>query len=193
MSTTATPMGAEPVGGLSACGSFSGKVHHIKIASGYAANIFYGDFVKLVASGTVEKDTGTTSATPVGVFMGCFYTDPGTQNPTFGQRWPTGTVAADAMAYVLDDPDAVFRMQANGSLAQTTLGNNIAVVQTAGTTQAGRSHNSVNAGTAATTNTLPLRILEFVDGPESEVGDAFTNVLLTYNAGMHQYRRALGT
>ena len=125
--------------------------------------------------------------------MGCFYTDPGTQNPTFGQRWPTGTVAADAMAYVLDDPDAVFRMQANGSLAQTTLGNNIAVVQTAGTTQAGRSHNSVNAGTAATTNTLPLRILEFVDGPESEVGDAFTNVLLTYNAGMHQYRRALGT
>ena len=193
MSTTATPMGAQPVGGLSACGSFSGKVRHIKIASGYAANIFYGDFVKLVASGTVEKDTGTTSATPVGVFMGCFYTDPGTQNPTFGQRWPTGTVAADAMAYVLDDPDAVFRMQANGSLAQTTLGNNIAVVQTAGTTQAGRSHNSVNAGTAATTNTLPLRILEFVDGPESEVGDAFTNVLLTYNAGMHQYRRALGT
>ena len=71
--------------------------------------------------------------------------------------------------------------------------NNIAVVQTAGTVQAGRSKNSVNAGTAATTNTLPLRILEFVDGPESTVGDAFTNVLLTYNAGMHQYRRALGT
>ena len=96
------------------------------------------------------------------------------------------------MAYVLDDPDAVFRMKANGALAQTTLGNNIAIVQTAGTAQAGRSKNSVNASTAATTNTLPLRILEFMDGPNSTVGDAFTNVLLTYNEGMHQYRNATG-
>ena len=193
MSTTALPMGAEPVGGLSACGSFSGKVRHIKIASGYATNIFYGDFVKLVAAGTVEKDAGTTTLTPVGIFMGCFYTDVGTGQPTFNQSWPTGTVAADAMAYVLDDPDCVFRMQGNGSLAQTTLGNNIAVVQTAGSTSIQRGRNSVNSATAATTNTLPLRILEFVDGPDSTVGDAFTDVLLTYNAGMHQYRRALGT
>ena len=59
MSATATPMGAEPVGGLSACGSFSGKVRHIKIASGYAANIFYGAFVKLGNTGTInELDKG---------------------------------------------------------------------------------------------------------------------------------------
>ena len=192
MSATATPMGAEPVGGLSACGSFSGKVRHIKIASGYASNIFYGDFVKLVNTGTIEKDAGTATATPVGIFMGCFYTDPNTSQPTFNQMWPTGTVADDAMAYVLDDPDAVFRMQGDGSLAQTTLGNNIAIIQTSGSTTIGRSKNAVNAGTAATTNTLPLRILEFMDGPDSTVGDAYTDVLLTYNFGMHQYRNATG-
>ena len=192
MSATATPMGAEPVGGLSACGSFSGKVRHIKVASGYAADIFYGDFVKLVNTGTIEKDTGTATATPVGIFMGGFYTDPSTSQPTFNQMWPTGTVADDAMAYVLDDPDAVFRMQGNGALAQTTLGNNIAIVQTSGSTTIGRSKNSVNASTAATTNTLPLRILEFMDGPDSTVGDAYTDVLLTYNEGMHQYRNATG-
>ena len=192
MSATATPMGAEPVGGLSACGSFSGKVRHIKVASGYAADIFYGDFVKLVNTGTIEKDTGTATATPVGIFMGCFYTDPSTSQPTFNQMWPTGTVASDAMAYVLDDPDAVFRMQGDGSLAQTTLGNNIAIIQTSGSTTIGRSKNAVNAGTAATTNTLPLRILEFMDGPDSTVGDAYTDVLLTYNFGMHQYRNATG-
>ena len=192
MSATATPMGAEPVGGLSACGSFSGKVRHIKIASGYASNIFYGDFVKLVNTGTIEKDVGTATATPVGIFMGCFYTDPSTSQPTFNQMWPTGTVADDAMAYVLDDPDAVFRMQGDGALAQTTLGNNIAIIQTSGSTTIGRSKNAVNAGTAATTNTLPLRILEFMDGPDSTVGDAYTDVLLTYNFGMHQYRNATG-
>jgi hypothetical protein len=192
MSATATPMGAEPVGGLSACGSFSGKVRHIKIASGYAANIFYGDFVKLVNTGTIEKDVGTSTATPVGIFMGCFYTDPSTSQPTFNQMWPTGTVASDAMAYVLDDPDAVFRMQGDGSLAQTTLGNNVAIIQTSGSTTIGRSKNAVDASTAATTDTLPLRILEFMDGPDSTVGDAYTDVLLTYNFGMHQYRNATG-
>ena len=192
MSATATPMGAEPVGGLSACGSFSGKVRHIKIASGYAANIFYGDFVKLVNTGTIEKDVGTSTATPVGIFMGCFYTDPNTSQPTFNQMWPTGTVASDAMAYVLDDPDAVFRMQGDGSLAQTTLGNNVAIIQTSGSTTIGRSKNAVDASTAATTDTLPLRILEFMDGPDSTVGDAYTDVLLTYNFGMHQYRNATG-
>jgi hypothetical protein len=58
MATTATPMGAEPTDTLSASGSFTGKVRHIKVASGYGTAIFYGDFVKLVSTGTVEKDTG---------------------------------------------------------------------------------------------------------------------------------------
>ena len=50
MATSAAPTGAEPVGTLSASGSFTGKVRHIKIASGYGTAIFYGDFVKLVSS-----------------------------------------------------------------------------------------------------------------------------------------------
>jgi hypothetical protein len=193
MAATATPMGAEPVGTLSASGSFSGKVRHIKIASGYAANVFYGDFVKMVAAGVIEKDTGTATMTPVGVFMGCAYTDPNTKQKTFSQMWPTGTVASDAVAYVLDDPDAVFKMQSDESLAQTDLGNNIGVVQTSGSTDIGRSKNALDGSTAATTNTLPLRIVEFVDGPDSAVGDAYTDALVIFNSGMHQYRQATGT
>ncbi len=193
MAATATPMGAEPVGTLSASGSFSGKVRHIKIASGYAANVFYGDFVKMVAAGVIQKDTGTATMTPVGVFMGCAYTDPSTKQKTFSQIWPTGTVASDAVAYVLDDPDAVFKMQSDESLAQTDLGNNIGVVQTDGSTDIGRSKNALDGSTAATTNTLPLRIVEFVDGPDSAVGDAFTDALVIFNSGMHQYRQATGT
>lgn len=193
MAATATPMGAEPVGTLSASGSFSGKVRHIKIASGYAADVFYGDFVKMVAAGVIQKDTGTATMTPVGVFMGCAYTDPNTKQKTFSQMWPTGTVASDAVAYVLDDPDAVFKMQSDESLAQTDLGNNIGVVQNAGSTDIGRSKNALDGSTAATTNTLPLRIVEFVDGPDSAVGDAYTDALVIFNSGMHQYRQATGT
>ena len=40
MATSATPNGAEPINTLSASGSYTGKVRHIKIASGYATGIF---------------------------------------------------------------------------------------------------------------------------------------------------------
>ena len=191
MATSAAPTGAEPVGTLSASGSFTGKVRHIKIASGYGTAIFYGDFVKLVSSGTVEKDTGTTSLTPVGVFMGCSYTDPSTNQKTFNQQFPASTAASDIMAYVLDDPSVLMRMQGDATLAQTTLGNNVAVDQTAGSTSIGRSKNAVDSSTVATTNTLPLRIIDFVDGPTSTVGDSFTDVIVKFNVG-HIYENTTG-
>ena len=191
MATTATPMGAEPTDTLSASGSFTGKVRHIKVASGYGTAIFYGDFVKLVNTGTVEKDTGTTTLTPVGVFVGCAFTSPTTDELTFSQTFPAGTAASDIVAYVVDDPNVLMRMQSDEAIAQTGLGNNVAVVQTAGSTSIGRSKNAVDGSSIATTNTLPLRIIDFVDGPTSAVGDAFTDVIVKFNAG-HQYSNTTG-
>lgn len=191
MATTATPMGAEPTDTLSASGSFTGKVRHIKIASGYGTAIFYGDFVKLVNTGTVEKDTGTTALTPVGVFVGCAYTSPTTGEKTFSQYFPASTAASDIVAYVVDDPNVLMRMQSDEAIAQTGLGNNVAVVQTAGSTSFGRSKNAVDGSSIATTNTLPLRIIDFVDGPTSAVGDTYTDVIVKFNAG-HQYSNTTG-
>ena len=192
MATTATPNGAEPIGTLSSSGSFTGKVRHIKIASAYGTAIFYGDFVKIVAAGTIEKDAGTTTMTPCGVFMGWFYTDPNTNQPTYNQQWVASTAASDAVAYVLDDPNVLLKMQSDASLAQTNLGNNVAVVQTAGSTSIGRSKNAVDGSTAvATTATLPLRVIDFVDGPNSSVGDTYTDVIVKFNAG-HQYDNTTG-
>jgi hypothetical protein len=191
MATTATPMGAEPTDTLSASGSFTGKVRHIKVASGYGTAIFYGDFVKLVNTGTVEKDTGTTTLTPVGVFVGCAFTSPTTDELTFSQTFPASTAASDIVAYVVDDPNVLMRMQSDEAIAQTGLGNNVAVVQTAGSTSIGRSKNAVDGSSIATTSTLPLRIIDFVDGPTSAVGDAFTDVIVKFNAG-HQYSNTTG-
>ena len=83
------------------------------------------------------------------------------------------------------------QMQGDASLAQTALGNNVAVVQTAGSTTIGRSKNAVDSSTIATTNTLPLRIMEFVDGPDSSVGDSFTDVIVKFNVG-HQLDNTTG-
>jgi|SRR6056300_123205 hypothetical protein len=194
MASSATPSGAEPVGTLSASGSFTGKIRHIKIASAYNTSVFYGDFVKLVAAGTVEKAAVTTAvvAGTVGIFVGCAYTDPNTKQKTFSQYWPADTVASDAVAYVVDDPKLVFQMQGDGSIAQTGLGNNVQAISTAGSTDIGRSRNALDASTIATTNTFPLRIVDFVDGPDSAVGDSFTDCIVTWLPGSHAYDTALG-
>jgi hypothetical protein len=194
MATSATPSGAEPVDTLSASGSFTGKVRHIKVANAYNTAIFYGDFVKLVASGTVEKAAVTTSvvAGTVGIFVGCSYTDPTTNQPTYSQFYPASTAADDIMAYVVDDPKLLFRMQADEAIAQTGLGNNVSAVNTAGSTSIGRSKNALDGGSIATTNTLPLRIVDFVDGPTSAVGDAFTDCIVTYLPLSHAYETKLG-
>ena len=191
MATSATPNGAEPIGTCSSSGSFTGKVVHIKIASAYGTAIFYGDFVKLVAAGTIEKDAGTTALTSIGIFMGCKYTDPNSNQMTFSQTWPASTSASDAAGYVLMDPDVLFRMQGDATIAQTALGANFAVVQTAGSTTIGRSKNACDSSTVATTNTLPVRLVDFYDGPNSSIGDAFTDVILRFNAG-HQLTNVTG-
>ena len=191
MPSSATPYGAMPQAGLSCNGSFTGKVRHIKIASAYDTAIFYGDFVKLVAAGTVEKDDGTTSMTPVGIFVGCKYTDPNSKNLTFNQQWVADTSASDAVAYVMDDPNILFQMQCDGTAAQTVLGSNCAVTQTAGSTSIGTSKNTVDISTTATTNTLPLRIIDFIDGPNSAVGDSYTDVIVKFNVG-HLYDNTTG-
>jgi len=112
--TVDKPYGLQPIN-LIGGQVFAGSTRQLKIASGYAANIFAGDVVKLVSTGVIEKDTGTTTATPVGVFVGCQFTNPSTKQIQFQQYWPTGTVAADAVAFVLDDPDVLFKVAAVSS------------------------------------------------------------------------------
>ena len=191
MATAAAPYGARPIGTTSASGSFTGKVTHVKIASAYGTAIFYGDFVKLVTAGTIELDAGTATLTPIGIFMGCAYTDPNSNQKTFSQTWPASTSASDAVAYVLLDPDVLFQMQGDATIAQTGLGANFAVVQTAGSTTIGTSKNACDGSTVATTNTLPVKLVDFVDGPTSSVGDTYTDVVLKFNVG-HQLTNTTG-
>tara|TARA_R100001015_G_C4572689_1_gene130504 strand:- start:125 stop:712 length:588 start_codon:yes stop_codon:yes gene_type:complete len=193
MASSATPHGASPVGSLVSC-AYNAKVTHYKIKNAFGTSIFYGDFVKFGDDNpntTIQKDTGTTSATPIGVFLGCAYTDPTTKQFTTNNYFPASTAADDIVAYVASDPFLIMQMQSDEALTQDDLGKNVAIVQTAGSTAFGRSKNAVDGSTAATTNTLPLKIIDFVDGPDSAVGDSFTDVLVMFNVG-HQLLNTTG-
>jgi hypothetical protein len=189
MSSVAAPYGWRPVNLLGGV-DFSGSTRLMKMTNSYGTAIGYGDAVKL-SSGVIVKDTGTTTMTPVGIFLGCTYTDPNTKQLTFKQNWVASTTATDNYAYVLDFPDAIFRIQADATVAQTAVGKNAAVVQNAVGTF-GNSAVALQASSVATTNTLPLRIVGFVNGPDSAVGDSYTDCLVIWNAGMHQYENATG-
>ena len=200
MSKTATPYGLKPVneiGGL----PYAGSTRQIKIASGYASNIFYGQVVSIVAAGTVEVvTTNGNNSTPfpagtVGVFVGCTYTNPTTSQLTFAQYFPSGTVASDAKAYVVDDYNTLFQVQAAGSLAQATLGSNAqlnAVQSTStGSTLTGNSNTALSTSVGVTSG-IAFRIVDFVDSTTSTVGDEFTDVLVKFNPVAHSYNNPTG-
>jgi hypothetical protein len=189
MASSATPYGFRPiklVGGQ----PYAGGLTSYKIASGYATSIFTGDIVKPVTGGTVEKDTGTDAATPLGVFIGCSYTDPGSGQVVHKPYWPASTVASDAEALIASDPDLVLQIQADDTLAQTALFANAAIVQGSGNTATGMSGVTLDASSIESTATLPVKIIGFVDGPQSEVGDAYTDVYVVLTT--HALRTALG-
>jgi hypothetical protein len=177
---------------------FAGSTRLIPITSGSGTAIFNGDVVNLNSDGTLSKDVGTATATPVGVFLGCSYTDP-TFGKTFRQFYPASTVAADIVGYVLDDPDALFKVAVTtagtstiASVTRSAVGNNSALIQTAGNTTNGNSRVSISA-TTATASTLPVRIIDIVQETALATNPAsFTEVIVKWNAGMHQYYNPTG-
>ncbi len=178
---------------------FAGATRQIPIASGSTTAIYCGDVVKLNSAGTLDKDVGTTAATPVGVFLGCSYTDP-VFGKTFRQYYPGGVTAADIQAYVQDDPDALFKVAVVTAYNATTIsyvnrtavGNNAVLAQNTGSTITGNSKVAIT-GTTNTTSTWPMRIIDVV--PETAVAGepgSYTEVIVKWNAGMHQYLNPTG-
>ncbi len=202
MATTASPYGLRAVNHIGGT-PYAGATRLLPIASGLAENIFNGSVVAINTAGTIVivRDQGTNGdpfpVGVIGVFVGCTYTDPNLGTVVFRQNWPTGTVASDALAYIVDDPDVIFQAQADAAVTQAGLGMNTnfdAVVNptTSGDTTTGNSTMAVDATTVATA-TVAFRVVDFVDSPTSTVGDAFTDLLLKFNAGIHSYDRGLGT
>jgi hypothetical protein len=198
MGTLNAPFGLKPLGLL---GNTSLEVfQQYPILSGYNTNIAAGDVVLLVDGGTattIEKQTATgntsTAINMVGVFIGCTYTSPATGQITFDTLWPAGTAAADAMAYVVMDPDATYTVQASAAITNTNdiYGKNAQLVQTAVNTTFKISRVSLDVSTLGTAATLPIRVVDYVGGARGdERGTAFP--LLVVRLNYTQFSAAAG-
>jgi hypothetical protein len=176
---------------------FASATRSIPIATNSSTAIFFGDVVRLAATGTLEKDVGTNVATPIGVFLGCTYTDP-VFGKTFRQFYPGTTNITDVVAFVQDDPDSLYKVAVVssgvtiGTITRANVGENTALVQNAGSTANGDSRVAVSA-TCATTSTLPIRIIDVVpDTSPAGFPGSFTEVIVKWNQGMHPYYNPTG-
>ena len=119
--TVSAPYGFKPVN-LIGGQVFSGSTRDYPISYNYNTNIFYGDFVQLTSGYVTILANDIAGAAAVGVFLGCYYTNPTTKQRLFSQYYPANTTAGDITAIVCDDPDTVFRAAVTAATTGNTIG-----------------------------------------------------------------------
>ena len=195
--TVSAPYGLKPIN-LIGGQVFAGATRLMEIASGYNANIFYGDFVKRVIGGTIQKDTGTVANTPVGVFLGVSFTNASTGQVQQQQYYPASQAIASGTriwAIVCDDPDTLFQVAVCSSgttmatVTQAAIGTNMSILATAGSTTSGNSSYSVLSTSPALTATFPVRVIDVVPATAPS-GTTYSEVIVKINFGIHQYNNA---
>jgi hypothetical protein len=163
-----------------------------RIASNTTTAIFQGDTVTFGVSGSVSTGyiVKHTPAAPniLGVFLGCQYTDPTTKKTTFKNYYPGSVVADDIVAFVVDDPNAQFLIQASGVAGNACVGQNANLVQTAaGNTTTGVSGLELNTGSLGAASDLNVKITGISAVPgENDVTSAYANLIVVINE--HLYR-----
>tara|TARA_Y100000114_G_C11629010_1_gene263490 strand:- start:81 stop:656 length:576 start_codon:yes stop_codon:yes gene_type:complete len=168
-----------------------GAQNRYTIASGHTTAIYQGDMVIPLAAGNIDRHTAGNATAVVGVFNGCFYTDPTTQKPTYRNYYPGGIAASDITAFVVDDPDAVFLIDADAAFTRAGLFANYSVTNTTGVTQTGLSKVQLDVSTAATANTFVVQAIDISQDPDnSDTSTSNANILVRINN--HFYRSGVG-
>ena len=204
MAATASPYGLRPINRIDGM-PYAGATQTFLIdPAGEGTNIFYGQVVIIGADGYLAISTATgadittnnlggSGVGAIGVFVGCQYVNAQGQVIN-SQYYPSGTTGV-VTAKVITDPSVAFQAQLDGSGAQTVLGTNtfFAAVQSTstGSTTTGNSTSALES--TVVTTAAAFRIVGFVDMEGfSEVGDAFTDVLVKFNPSAHSYLNNVG-
>ena len=176
MSATSAPFGLRPAfhpSGLDRAQALANG-----IPSGYSSDILKGQPVLYVAGSGVIEPVNATGDAVSGAFAGVEWTD------TTGRRrvsnyWPANTAyqTGSCVAYFYNDPNIVYEIQADGSVAQTSIGldanfSNFA----AGSNVTGLSQATLNASVLSTGVQGQVQILDIAPYPDNDWGDNFTIV-----------------
>jgi hypothetical protein len=168
---------------------FINAQNRYRVASNNSTSIYQGDVVIPFDSGNVGRAIANTSTPVVGVFNGCFYTDPTTQKPTWKNYLPGSTVASDIIAFVIDGPDTVFEINADAVFAVADIFKNFSISNETGNTKTGISNVQLDVSESGTASTFLVQAIDISgDVLNSDVAVSNANVLVRINN--HFYRSA---
>jgi hypothetical protein len=184
------PYGFKPINRLDFL-PYAGATRQFPVTSGEA--LYYGQLVELVAGGTVEPATSLTSGAKLGVFVGAQYVN--SMGQTVQGQYAPASGVSDVIAYVVDDPWALFKVAVTDSAGDissvnaSVVGTNVTALIGTPSAVNGDAGSSILDTSPDTDATFPLRVVAVV--PETASGaDAFTEVIVKIN--LHQYLTATG-
>jgi hypothetical protein len=176
MSATSAPFGLRPAfhpSGLDRAQALAGG-----IPTGYASDILKGQAVLYVAGSGVIEPVNATGDAVSGAFAGVEWTD------TTGRRrvsnyWPANTAyqTGSCVAYFYNDPNIVYEIQADGSVAQTAVGLDANLSNfAAGSNVTGLSQATLSASILSSGVQGQVQVLDIAPYPDNAWGDNYTIV-----------------
>lgn len=212
MAATASPFGLKPVQLIGGQTFNGGVIREFRLPSNVATAYFTGSVIYMNTNGVptpisatpvAPKYTATSSdgtAGILGVCVGVRFVNPATNQPLYAQTLPANAITAgytDVFIRVCDDPDQLYSIQAatvvgsktNGALG--AIGQNAALSGFSGSATTGLANTALdtgsNWGSCASTTTLAMRIVDIITP-----SDAYPEVLVKFNHGVHSYVNPLG-
>lgn len=197
MANTQTPFGFQLAGFLDGRTGSLGQQTRL-IANADSTAVYSGDPVTSLNTGYVTRSTaGTTQI--AGIFIGCSYLNTALGRTVWSPSWPGSGATGDITAYVVTDPQALFKVQAGGSstpIGIADINANINFGLGTPNTLSGQSGAYVDQTTInPATTTLPFRIVSLVTAPPGANGTdtttGYNNVLVAFN--FQDFRVTTGT
>jgi len=160
------------------------------IAANHGTSIFNGQVVEAVAAGGIEQ-AAAGDTQQLGVFGGCFFTDPSSSKPTFKAFYPASTNASDIVATVYADPYIVYEAQHDGTGTAAMNNSCFDFTGTSGSTLSGQSTSEIDTDTTGTTGGFK-QIGISKDPENSDTSSANANAYVVFNTGEHVFKLTTG-
>jgi hypothetical protein len=201
MANTLAPFGFKQFGTASGPPNFAQNSNPPYRIAADGSAIYYGDAVRMESGGPtgyvvpwVAGDGGTASRILVGIFLGCQYYSTSQRQTVWSNFWPGAGATGDVTAFVADDPNSQWVVQASaGPITQVSIGQtaDIAAGPT-GNTVTGISGMTLAApGTSAT---APFKVVNIITAPPgangTDIASANNYVIVSFNN--QQYKSLVG-
>lgn len=181
MANTNAPFGFRQIKGTGSAPTY--EQSYRKIASNNTTAIYSGDAVIPLSTGYIAQATASTVRME-GIFVGCKYTSTSQKRTVWSNYWPGSDATGDVEAYIIDDPNAQFVVQAGGTaVGFDKIGEYIQL--NVGTGSAATGISGMFVESPNTTVTLPFRIVGLVENPPgangTDAASAYNQVIVAFN------------